>query len=182
MSGLNRNELEKVIESQRGEQAGEEDENDDMNTTVAGRALTEVESNCQYTHVDIYEVLKCIRDPEHMDFSLSDLKVVRQERMFVTYHDAKFKYADILIYMKPTVPHCHLTTQIALCLLERLSRYLPPETKWKTKLLIQPGTHNDAAAINKQVNDKERVYAAFENPDLMKEVLKCTNDDVCVTR
>ena len=32
---------------------------------------------------------------------------------------------------------------------------------------VTPGTHSTEAAVNKQLNDKERVAAALENPNLV---------------
>jgi len=38
---------------------------------------------------------------------------------------------------------------------------------------LAPGSHSTEAAVNKQLNDKERVAAAFENPHLVELVEKC---------
>ena len=38
---------------------------------------------------------------------------------------------------------------------------------------IRPGTHQSEIAINKQLNDKERVAAALENNHLLNVVNKC---------
>jgi hypothetical protein len=38
---------------------------------------------------------------------------------------------------------------------------------------ITPGTHASEAAVNKQLNDKERVTAALENGSLLDVVTKC---------
>ncbi|CAN8271485.1 unnamed protein product [Cochlearia groenlandica] len=38
---------------------------------------------------------------------------------------------------------------------------------------VAPGTHETEDAVNKQLNDKERVAAALENPDLVKMVDEC---------
>ena len=38
---------------------------------------------------------------------------------------------------------------------------------------ITPGAHSTEAAVNKQLNDKERVAAALENPNLSEMVRKC---------
>ena len=38
---------------------------------------------------------------------------------------------------------------------------------------ITPGAHSTEAAVNKQLNDKERVAAALENPNLLDMVNKC---------
>ncbi|RVX06147.1 Protein AE7 [Vitis vinifera] len=38
---------------------------------------------------------------------------------------------------------------------------------------VAPGTHATEAAVNKQLNDKERVAAALENPNLLDMVDEC---------
>ena len=38
---------------------------------------------------------------------------------------------------------------------------------------MTPGTHSTEEAVNKQLNDKERVAAALENPNLVDMVNKC---------
>ena len=38
---------------------------------------------------------------------------------------------------------------------------------------ITPGAHSTEKAVNKQLNDKERVAAALENPNLADMVRKC---------
>ncbi|KAL2234633.1 UNVERIFIED_CONTAM: Vacuolar protein sorting-associated protein 25, partial [Sesamum indicum] len=38
---------------------------------------------------------------------------------------------------------------------------------------VAPGTHATEAAVNKQLNDKERVAAALENPNLVDMVDEC---------
>ena len=39
-------------------------------------------------------------------------------------------------------------------------------------IFVTPGTHSTEAAVNKQLNDKERVAAALENPNLLEMVNK----------
>jgi hypothetical protein len=40
-------------------------------------------------------------------------------------------------------------------------------------ILITPGTHNSEEAVNKQLNDKERIAAALENDQLLKVINGC---------
>ncbi len=40
-------------------------------------------------------------------------------------------------------------------------------------LQVTPGSHSTEAAVNKQLNDKERVAAALENPNLFSMVEQC---------
>jgi hypothetical protein len=38
---------------------------------------------------------------------------------------------------------------------------------------LSPGSHSTEAQVNKQLNDKERVLAALENPSLAEMVNRC---------
>jgi hypothetical protein len=38
---------------------------------------------------------------------------------------------------------------------------------------VTPGSHSSELAVNKQLNDKERVCAALENPNLLDMVDRC---------
>ena len=67
----------------------------------------------------------------------------------------------VIIRFTPTVPHCSLATLIGLCL--KLQQGLP--FKHKLEIYISEGTHSTEEDI-KQINDKERVAAAMENPSL----------------
>ena len=42
---------------------------------------------------------------------------------------------------------------------------------------MKEGTHNTEQDINKQINDKERVAAAMENPNLRETVDQCIEDE-----
>lgn len=53
----------------------------------------------------------------------------------------------------------------------KLLRSLP--IRFKVIVEITPGTHQQEIAINKQLNDKERVAAALENNHLLDVVNKC---------
>lgn len=64
-----------------------------------------------------------------------------------------------------------MATLIGLCLRVKLLRSLP--ARFKVDILITPGTHASEAAVNKQLNDKERVAAALENAHLLHVVNKC---------
>ena len=44
------------------------------------------------------------------------------------------------------------------------TRCLP--LRLKSRVFIAPGTHNTEESLNRQINDKERVAAALENPSL----------------
>ena len=77
----------------------------------------------------------------------------------------------IKINFTPTIPHCSMATLIGLCIRVQLLRSIP--TRFKVIIEITPGTHNSEFAVNKQLNDKERVAAALENTHLLGVVNKC---------
>ena len=64
-----------------------------------------------------------------------------------------------------------MATLIGLCIRVKLLRSLP--TRFKVDIQVTPGTHASEAAVNKQLNDKERVAAALENDNLLGVVNKC---------
>ncbi|KAI0509941.1 hypothetical protein KFK09_010541 [Dendrobium nobile] len=71
----------------------------------------------------------------------------------------------------PTVEHCSMATIIGLCIRVKLMRSLP--SRYKIDIRLAPGSHATEAAVNKQLNDKERVAAALENPNLAEVVAEC---------
>jgi hypothetical protein len=64
-----------------------------------------------------------------------------------------------------------MATLIGLCIRVKLLRSLP--TRFKVDIKITEGAHNSEHAVNKQLNDKERVAAALENAHLLDVVNKC---------
>ncbi len=80
----------------------------------------------------------------------------------------------IKITFTPTVPHCSLATLIGLCLRVKLERCLMH--KHKLDIYVGEGTHSIEEDVNKQINDKERVAAAMENPDLERMVEECIKE------
>ncbi|KAK2144064.1 hypothetical protein NP493_4338g00005, partial [Ridgeia piscesae] len=120
---------------------------------------------CSSTPLDI---IRTIRDPEKPE-TLEELNVVYEEGVSVC--PLSLDSFVIVIEFKPTVPHCSLATLIGLCLRVKLLRCLPD--KYKLDIYIKEGTHDTEKEINKQINDKERVAAALENPNLLEVVNRC---------
>eukprot|EP01062_Namystynia_karyoxenos_P080037 TRINITY_DN855_c0_g4_i1.p2 TRINITY_DN855_c0_g4~~TRINITY_DN855_c0_g4_i1.p2 ORF type:complete len:188 (+),score=63.14 TRINITY_DN855_c0_g4_i1:88-651(+) len=179
-AGLGADDARRIAAAAAAATAAADQEASPEQTTVGGRPLAPAEAAVRFAHGDVYDVLRPIRDPEHPQYSLSQLGVIKPRHCAVHYRDESWKRGEVAVTFTPTVPHCHLCVHIGLCLHERLGRYLPPETSWKLRLALQPGSHNDEAGINRQVNDKERVCAALENPALRREVERCTGDEVCM--
>ncbi|KAL6544165.1 Protein ae7 [Orobanche gracilis] len=106
-----------------------------------------------------------IKDPEH-PYSLEQLKVISEDAI-----EVDDKTSHVRITFTPTVEHCSMATVIGLCLRVKLMRSLPP--RYKVDIRVAPGTHATEDAVNKQLNDKERVAAALENPNLVDMVDEC---------
>ncbi|KAG4081648.1 DUF59-domain-containing protein [Neocallimastix lanati (nom. inval.)] len=123
---------------------------------------------------EIFDLIRTINDPEH-PLTLEQLNVIRLESIHV---EDSNNYISVTFY--PTIPHCSMATLIGLCIRVRLLRSLP--SRFKIDIFVAEGTHQTDAAVNKQLNDKERVAAALENTHLLKVVNQCLieknyNDD-----
>jgi len=114
---------------------------------------------------EIFELIRRINDPEH-PLTLEQLKVAQYENISVDD-----PASSIRIYFTPTVPHCQMATLIGLSIRVKLLRSLPP--RFKVDIKVTPGTHSQEEAVNKQLNDKERVAAALENSSLLEVVNNC---------
>ena len=114
---------------------------------------------------EVYDLIRDIKDPEH-PHTLEQLRVA--QRNLVTVDDARGR---VHVNFTPTIPHCSMATLIGLCIRVKLLRSLP--TRFKIDVNVTPGTHASEAAVNKQLNDKERVAAALENDNLLNVVNKC---------
>lgn len=114
---------------------------------------------------EIYELLRTIRDPEH-PVTLEQLKVISVEHVKVD--DAN---SNLVVEFTPTVAHCTLATLIGLCIRIKLQRLLPK--RFKVTILLTQGSHSTEEDVNKQLNDKERIAAAMENPSLLQTVNQC---------
>ena len=73
--------------------------------------------------------------------------------------------------IKEIIDAFFLPPSTGLCLRVKLQRCLP--FKHKLEIYISEGTHSTEENINKQINDKERVVAAMENPNLGEIVEQC---------
>ncbi|XP_078162531.1 MIP18 family protein (DUF59) [Carex rostrata] len=112
---------------------------------------------------EIFDHIRDIKDPEH-PYSLEELKVVSEDSIEVDHERVR-------VLFTPTVEHCSMATIIGLSIRVKLMRSLP--SRFKVDIFVAPGTHETEASINKQLNDKERVAAALENPNLVEIVEEC---------
>ncbi|KAJ7043102.1 hypothetical protein C8F04DRAFT_30126 [Mycena alexandri] len=107
---------------------------------------------------EIFDLIRSIYDPEHPN-TLEELRVVSAPQITVNGNRVNVEFT-------PTVPHCGLSTLIGLSIRVRLLRALP--SRFKIDITLKPGSHQSELAVNKQLNDKERVAAALENPTLVQ--------------
>ena len=114
---------------------------------------------------EIFDLIRDIKDPEHPN-TLEQLNVA--QRQLISVDDPRGR---VEVTFTPTIPHCSMATLIGLCIRVKLLRSLPP--RFKVDVAITPGTHASEHAVNKQLNDKERVAAALENGNLRGVVDKC---------
>jgi len=114
---------------------------------------------------EVFDHLRDIKDPEH-PYSLEQLKVISEDAI-----EVDDEHSHIRVTFTPTVEHCSMATVIGLCVRVKLMRCLP--SRFKVDIRVAPGTHQTEAAVNKQLNDKERVAAALENPNLLEMVDEC---------
>ncbi|SPO21455.1 uncharacterized protein UTRI_00937_B [Ustilago trichophora] len=120
---------------------------------------------------EIYDLIRSITDPEH-PLTLEQLAVVNASHITVSHGEASTnKLPHVLLEFTPTIPHCSMATLIGLSLRVRLLRALPD--RFKVDIRVRPGTHQSENAVNKQLNDKERVAAALENSHLFNVVQGC---------
>ncbi|XP_012220105.1 MIP18 family protein galla-1 [Linepithema humile] len=121
----------------------------------------------------VYDLLRTIKDPEKPQ-TLEELDVVYEECINIC--DSTPRGVSVIrVEFNPTVPHCSLATLIGLCIRVKLERFLV--ASFKLDIYIKKGAHSTEEEINKQINDKERIAAAMENPNLRELVEKCILED-----
>ncbi|KAL9269903.1 AE7-like protein [Drosera capensis] len=115
--------------------------------------------------LEVFDHIRDIKDPEH-PYSLEELKVITEDAIEVDN-----ERNIVRVSFTPTVEHCTMAVLIGLCVRVKLMRSLP--SRYKVDIKLAPGSHASEAAVNKQLNDKERVAAALENPNLAEMVDEC---------
>lgn len=124
------------------------------------------ESEYEYiTSAEVFDHIRNLNDPEH-PLTLEQLNVVSIDNIHV-----EDPGNTVHVQFTPTIPHCSMATLIGLTLRVKLLRVLP--IRFKVTIEIYPGSHQSEVAVNKQLNDKERVAAALENKHLLDVVNKC---------
>jgi metal-sulfur cluster biosynthetic enzyme len=124
------------------------------------------------------DAIGCIRDPERPS-TLEELGVICEEN--ITVEETKKGY-NVTVVWEPTAPHCAFANNIGLSMLYMISKELS-DINMKIDVVLKEGSHitkeeSKMYAVDKQINDKERVAAAFENPlviEMIKEVTETLN-------
>ena len=123
--------------------------------------------------LEIFDLVRNITDPEH-PLTLEQLNVLTLDDVSIDLNDRL-----ISVGYTPTVPNCSSGALIGLMILAKLKRTV--SHYYKVRVFINPGTHDLEEAINKQLGDKERVAAAFENGGIIgtiNEKLRTSNEEV----
>jgi len=119
--------------------------------------------------LEIFDLIRNIKDPEHPVLTLEQLKVTQYEHIHLNN-----ERNHIQVFFTPTVPHCSMATLIGLCIRVRLLNSLPE--RFKVDINVIPGSHASEDQVNRQLNDKERVAAALENPNIFQRVNQCIQE------
>ncbi|KAM0675856.1 hypothetical protein GVAV_000632 [Gurleya vavrai] len=119
----------------------------------------------------VFELIRNIVDPEHPQ-TLEQLGVVSLEYIKVFYDTEESEFLNkglnfktVYVEYKPTIPHCSMATVIGLALKIQLMKYI--NINYHIVVKIVKDSHIQENEINKQLNDKDRIYAASENEGVM---------------
>lgn len=117
----------------------------------------------------IFSLISNIRDPEH-PHTLAELSIVSPKNII------KIQLENIIhwqINITPTIPHCSLASIIGLCIIYKIKKNSILEFNSNFSVQITSGTHVNDVTITKQLMDKDRVKAAFENEHILDIILSC---------
>lgn len=128
----------------------------------------------------IFDVIRDIRDPEH-PHSLEELSVIDMDSISIRHPSNDSPgFGKITVTFTPTVPHCSLASIIGLSIYSKLRQsplLIPPGDRYyKLNVVCAKGSHTSADDINRQLTDKERVSAAFENPKINALLSQCIDN------
>lgn len=125
----------------------------------------------------IFELIRYIKDPEH-PYSLETLNVVSLENTNINEIETKYgkNLKKITVLFQPTIPHCSMAAIIGLSIVYVLRTQL--DDFW-IQVQIVENTHVNWITINKQLDDKDRINAAFENNSIFNFIQDCVES--CVT-
>jgi len=112
---------------------------------------------------EVYECIRSIRDPER-PYTLEQLDVFSMKDIVI---EEKFGKKSLTVYWKPPPPICAYTVHIGLAMRVKLLREIKDIKKMKVTILVREGNPKQKKALDKQLNDKERIASAMENVEVM---------------
>jgi len=128
------------------------------------------------TRETIFQIIRDIKDPEH-PHTLDELSIVDLEDIQIAElsdETAMCKggqpVSQIVVEITPTIPHCSMAGIIGLTVVYRLMQLTEG---YAISAKIKKDTHNTYQALNKQLSDKDRIFAAFENEGLIEVIREC---------
>lgn len=126
----------------------------------------------------IYQLLRNITDPEHpytleelSIIDLNDIRVYSIEKSEVLCKSG-FPIHVIEVVFTPTVPHCSMAGIIGLSIHFQLQKYIDNHI---IDVKVKKDTHSTYQQLNKQLSDKDRRMAAFDNEDMLELIKECIN-------
>ncbi|KAL3630298.1 Protein AE7-like 1 [Castilleja foliolosa] len=119
--------------------------------------------------LDIYEFVRDIRDPEH-PYSLEQLSVLSEKS--ITVDEKLGRILDYFYTDDSTLQHGN-SDRFVLKRETEGSFSSTFQDKLTVDIKVAPGSHASEESVNKQLNDKERVAAALENPNIRQLVDEC---------
>lgn len=133
---------------------------------------------CETIRNRVIDAIGSIRDPEK-PCTLEELGVVSEENIFVKKIENVY---HVKVIWEPTAPHCSFANNIGLCIVYKIMQDLF-DVLYKLDVILKEGSHLTKLesifyVVDKQVNDKERVAAAFEN-ELVMAMIKDVTEDTC---
>jgi metal-sulfur cluster biosynthetic enzyme len=124
----------------------------------------------------VFELLRDIKDPEH-PYTLEQLGIITLEDTSISEIRSKEVMCKggqpikvITVVFTPTVPHCSMAGIIGLCISYQLDMHIDG---YAISVVVKRDTHSTDVALNKQLSDRDRVMAAFENEGLLEVIKSC---------
>ena len=137
-----------------------------------------VNMSCEVIKNRVLDAIGSIRDPERPS-TLEELDVINEDSVQVSEMSNGY---EINIIWEPTAPHCSFANNIALSIMYKIKQDLS-DINMKVSIILKEGSHltkpeSKFYLVDKQINDKERVAAAFENNlvlEMLNEVTQTLN-------
>jgi len=111
----------------------------------------------------IFNIIRCVRDLDH-PYTIQLLDVIDPKDIKI--RDIK-KRKFVTVYWTPYGMNHSTIARMGLAFLMKLEKELPDFKRMKFEIKIKDDHIKSKDAINKQLNDKERVAAARENKPLV---------------